>query len=163
MLTCPRPASPPPPVPLPLSSPPAPRYEQKLGTEKEASLRLKGENGIMRKKFNALQKDIEAQKEEIKNLFEQVGAGVGAGVPCPLMCLLRLPRCLHCTPLCDAHREPSGGIGSSCAWRPSSPTTPTLPELPAVPPGSVVVTAMSMVTDVSTPSRCYLPLSPPPP
>jgi len=26
----------------------------------------------MRKKFNALQKDIEAQKEEIKNLFEQV-------------------------------------------------------------------------------------------
>lgn len=41
--------------------------------EREASLRLKGENGIMRKKFNALQKDIEAQKEEIKNLFEQVG------------------------------------------------------------------------------------------
>jgi hypothetical protein len=39
--------------------------------EREASLRLKGENGIMRKKFNALQKDIEAQKEEIKSLFEQ--------------------------------------------------------------------------------------------
>jgi hypothetical protein len=43
-----------------------------LQSEKEATLRLKGENGIMRKKFNALQKDIEAQKEEIKNLFEQV-------------------------------------------------------------------------------------------
>jgi len=44
----------------------------RLAGEREASLRLKGENGIMRKKFNALQKDIEAQKEEIKNLFEQV-------------------------------------------------------------------------------------------
>jgi len=50
------------------------RYEVRLSTEREASLRLKGENGIMRKKFNALQKDIEAQKEEIKNLFEQVRA-----------------------------------------------------------------------------------------
>ena len=48
------------------------KYEGRLAAEKEASLRLKGENGIMRKKFNALQKDIEAQKEEIKNLFEQV-------------------------------------------------------------------------------------------
>mmetsp|Transcript_36831 Transcript_36831/g.108610 ORF Transcript_36831/g.108610 Transcript_36831/m.108610 type:complete len:1386 (-) Transcript_36831:299-4456(-) len=47
------------------------RYEGKLVAEKEVSLRLKGENGIMRKKFTALQKDIEAQKEEIKNLFEQ--------------------------------------------------------------------------------------------
>ena len=47
------------------------KYESKLSTERESSLRLKGENGIMRKKFNALQKDIEAQKEEIKNLFEQ--------------------------------------------------------------------------------------------
>ena len=35
----------------------------------------------MRKKFNALQKDIEAQKEEIKNLFEQVG-WVGALSAC---------------------------------------------------------------------------------
>mmetsp|Transcript_22834 Transcript_22834/g.63112 ORF Transcript_22834/g.63112 Transcript_22834/m.63112 type:complete len:1547 (+) Transcript_22834:150-4790(+) len=47
------------------------KYEVRLAGEREASLRLKGENGIMRKKFNALQKDIEAQKEEIKNLFEQ--------------------------------------------------------------------------------------------
>eukprot|EP00967_Tisochrysis_lutea_P113131 scaffold179357_cov19-Tisochrysis_lutea.AAC.5 len=47
----------------------------RLAGEREASLRLKGENGIMRKKFNALQKDIEAQKEEIKNLFEQETGG----------------------------------------------------------------------------------------
>ena len=39
--------------------------------EREIGLRLKGQNGIMRKKFNALQNDIEAQKEEIKSLFEQ--------------------------------------------------------------------------------------------
>lgn len=47
------------------------KYEQKLSAEREAGLRLKGENGIMRKKFTALQKDIDAQKEEIKSLFEQ--------------------------------------------------------------------------------------------
>lgn len=39
--------------------------------EREVGLRLKGQNGIMRKKFNTLQNDIEAQKEEIKALFEQ--------------------------------------------------------------------------------------------
>ena len=32
---------------------------------------IAGENGIMKKKFNALQKDIDDQKEEIKQLFEQ--------------------------------------------------------------------------------------------
>jgi len=47
------------------------RYEVKLNQEREIGLRLKGENGIMKKKFNALQKDIEDQKEEIKQLFEQ--------------------------------------------------------------------------------------------
>ncbi|GMH45741.1 hypothetical protein BSKO_13704 [Bryopsis sp. KO-2023] len=47
------------------------RYEQRLSQEREVGLRLKGQNGIMRKKFNALQKDIEAQKEEIKSLFDQ--------------------------------------------------------------------------------------------
>ena len=30
--------------------------------------RLKGENGIMKKKFSALQKDIEDQKENIKEV-----------------------------------------------------------------------------------------------
>ena len=41
------------------------KYETKLASEREAALRLKGENGIMRKKFTALQKDIEDQKDEI--------------------------------------------------------------------------------------------------
>ena len=45
------------------------KYETKLASEREAALRLKGENGIMRKKFTALQKDIEDQKEEIRQLF----------------------------------------------------------------------------------------------
>ena len=45
------------------------KYEAKLATEREAALRLKGENGIMRKKFTALQKDIEDQKDEISGLF----------------------------------------------------------------------------------------------
>merc|ERR1719440_820485 len=44
------------------------RYEAKLASERESALRLKGENGIMRKKFTALQKDIEDQKDEINNL-----------------------------------------------------------------------------------------------
>eukprot|EP00240_Pyramimonas_obovata_P000064 CAMPEP_0118921440 /NCGR_PEP_ID=MMETSP1169-20130426/720_1 /TAXON_ID=36882 /ORGANISM="Pyramimonas obovata, Strain CCMP722" /LENGTH=1196 /DNA_ID=CAMNT_0006862159 /DNA_START=210 /DNA_END=3800 /DNA_ORIENTATION=+ len=47
------------------------QYEAKLTQEREVGLRLKGENGIMKKKFNALQKDIDDQKEEIKQLFEQ--------------------------------------------------------------------------------------------
>lgn len=46
------------------------RYEAKLTAEREVGLRLKGENGIMKKKFNALQKDIEDQRDEIKTLFE---------------------------------------------------------------------------------------------
>lgn len=47
--------------------PPLPR----LQTERETSLRLKGENGIMRKKFNNLQKDIEVCNTQIKELYEQ--------------------------------------------------------------------------------------------
>ncbi len=43
----------------------------RLQTERETSLRLKGENGIMRKKFNALQKDIEVCNGQIKELYEQ--------------------------------------------------------------------------------------------
>lgn len=45
------------------------RYGTKLTFEKELGLRLKGENGIMKKKFSALQKDIEDQREEIRTLF----------------------------------------------------------------------------------------------
>ena len=40
------------------------RYEGKLNAEREASLKYKGDNGIMRKKFLALNKDIEEQREE---------------------------------------------------------------------------------------------------
>merc|ERR1711871_1346322 len=47
------------------------KYDAKLVSEKEATLRLRGENGIMRKKFHALQKDIEDQREEIKGLLEK--------------------------------------------------------------------------------------------
>ncbi|KAL4160416.1 hypothetical protein PRNP1_000984 [Phytophthora ramorum] len=47
------------------------RYELKLSDEREATLRLKGENGIMKKKFSALQKDIEDQREEIRSLEEK--------------------------------------------------------------------------------------------
>jgi septal ring factor EnvC (AmiA/AmiB activator) len=51
--------------------PPYPNLHLQLAAEKEATLRLKGENGIMRKKFSALQKDIEDQREEIKGLLEK--------------------------------------------------------------------------------------------
>lgn len=37
----------------------------------QACLRLKGENGIMRKKFQALQKDIEEQREQLGMQHEQ--------------------------------------------------------------------------------------------
>jgi hypothetical protein len=47
------------------------RNEVKLNAEREATLRLKGENGIMKKKFGALQKDIEDQKEEIRSLHDK--------------------------------------------------------------------------------------------
>ncbi|XP_024523319.1 cilia- and flagella-associated protein 57 [Selaginella moellendorffii] len=47
------------------------KYEAKLVQEKEIVLRLKGENGLLKKKFNEYQKDMEEQKGEIKALFEQ--------------------------------------------------------------------------------------------
>ena len=47
------------------------KYENKLNAEREATLRYKGENGIMKKKFSALQKDIEQQREEIKTMDEK--------------------------------------------------------------------------------------------
>ena len=42
------------------------KYERRLRDEKEANTKLKGETGIMRKKFNSLQREIEDHKEEIK-------------------------------------------------------------------------------------------------
>jgi predicted RNase H-like nuclease (RuvC/YqgF family) len=47
------------------------RYEQKLAQERDVGLRLKGENGILKKKASAFQKDLEDQKDEIKELFEK--------------------------------------------------------------------------------------------
>lgn len=42
-----------------------------MAQEREVGLRLKGENGILKKKATAFQKDLEDQKEEIKELFEK--------------------------------------------------------------------------------------------
>ncbi|XP_062337115.1 cilia- and flagella-associated protein 57-like [Osmerus eperlanus] len=44
------------------------RYERKLREEKEVNQRLKGETGIMRKKFNSLQKEIDDRNVEIERL-----------------------------------------------------------------------------------------------
>ncbi|KAJ3354747.1 Cilia- and flagella-associated protein 57 [Entophlyctis luteolus] len=46
------------------------RYEKKLRSERDEGARLKGENGIMRKKFNTLTKEIEDNKSEIARLRE---------------------------------------------------------------------------------------------
>lgn len=51
------------------------RFENQLSAEREATLRYKGENGIMKKKFTVLTKDIEDQKvkpsatEAIRTVF----------------------------------------------------------------------------------------------
>lgn len=47
------------------------RYETKLKEEKEIVLRLKGENGIMRKKFNSLQGEIDTHKGEISKMYNE--------------------------------------------------------------------------------------------
>lgn len=47
------------------------KYDTKLHAERDATLRLKGENGIMNKKFSALKKDIEDQKENIKDMKDE--------------------------------------------------------------------------------------------
>ncbi|ELK13105.1 WD repeat-containing protein 65 [Pteropus alecto] len=44
------------------------KYEKKLRDEKESNLRLKGETGIMRKKFSSLQKEIEERANDIEIL-----------------------------------------------------------------------------------------------
>ena len=45
-------------------------YESRLEEQKQLILKCKSENGIMKKKFASLQKDIEDQKEEIQSLEE---------------------------------------------------------------------------------------------
>ncbi|KAJ3047877.1 Cilia- and flagella-associated protein 57, partial [Rhizophlyctis rosea] len=49
------------------------RYERKLRVEREESARLKGDNGIMRKKFNTLNKDIEYNKAEVARMRDDEG------------------------------------------------------------------------------------------
>ncbi|XP_044157486.1 cilia- and flagella-associated protein 57 [Bufo gargarizans] len=44
------------------------KYERRLREEREISLRLKGESGIMRKKFSSLQKDIEERAADIERM-----------------------------------------------------------------------------------------------
>ncbi|KNC99492.1 uncharacterized protein SPPG_04888 [Spizellomyces punctatus DAOM BR117] len=46
------------------------KYDRKLRAEREEGARLKGENGIMRKKFNTLTKDIEDNRAEIVRMKE---------------------------------------------------------------------------------------------
>jgi cilia- and flagella-associated protein 57 len=46
------------------------RYEAKLQVEKKLAVSLKGENGLMRKRFTGLEKSIDEQKAEIRRLHE---------------------------------------------------------------------------------------------
>lgn len=46
-------------------------YEAQLSQEKDVLLRIKGENGIMKKKLAEFHKDLEGQREEIGHLFQQ--------------------------------------------------------------------------------------------
>jgi hypothetical protein len=46
------------------------KYEKRMRTEREECARLKGENGIMKKKFNTLNKDLEDNKAEIQRMKE---------------------------------------------------------------------------------------------
>ncbi len=47
------------------------KYERKLKDEKDIVLRLKGENGIMRKRFNTLQSEIDSHKTEITKMAQE--------------------------------------------------------------------------------------------
>lgn len=47
------------------------KYETKFNQERDATLKLKGENSFMNKIFTALQKDIEDQKENIKAMEDK--------------------------------------------------------------------------------------------
>ena len=45
-------------------------FETKLKQEREVGLRLKGENGILKKKFTAFQKEVNDAKAEVQSLFK---------------------------------------------------------------------------------------------
>ena len=42
-----------------------------LSAEKDTLLRIKGENGIMKKKMMEFSRDLETQREELRLLFQQ--------------------------------------------------------------------------------------------
>jgi len=46
-------------------------YEERLTSSRETTLKYKGENSIMRKKFSVLQRDLEDMKEETRRLLDQ--------------------------------------------------------------------------------------------
>ena len=46
-------------------------YQERLDAERDAALKFKGENGIMRKKFASLQRDIEASRDAVKVTLER--------------------------------------------------------------------------------------------
>ena len=45
-------------------------FETKFKQEREVGLRLKGENGILKKKFTAFQKEVNDAKAEVQSLFK---------------------------------------------------------------------------------------------
>ena len=47
------------------------RYEKKLKEEKESGLQLKGENSIMKKKFNSIKNEIESHKLDIQKMVAE--------------------------------------------------------------------------------------------
>jgi cilia- and flagella-associated protein 57 len=61
-------------VAIPAAPPPVPTrpqalhkgYQKRLDDEREAALKYKGENGIMKKKFGALMREMDDNKDEIK-------------------------------------------------------------------------------------------------
>ena len=49
------------------------KISQRLRDERDANARLRGETGIMRKKFTSLQNEIDVHKEDIKKLQGENG------------------------------------------------------------------------------------------
>ena len=45
--------------------------EEKLSAERGASLKLKGENGILKKKFGTLMREIETGRDTLKSMLEK--------------------------------------------------------------------------------------------
>ena len=78
-------------------------FQERLDAERDATLKFKGENGIMRKKHAALSKEIDENKEEVRGRREKgiallllllpfLVAAAHALRCCRYLCLLP-PRC----------------------------------------------------------------------